>query len=146
MLHTTPSKLPFIVFAVAGAACLLGCGDSTTTETETARGPAAETSGAEPGVEEGEPPPAQPTDPETIEGRILSTSPLGHGSCTQRSYEVEPTGDHAEAIWLHWEQCGEGSGPTYEALEVGESYRFTVERGASENYADGPMIVGAEAL
>ncbi|MEM9190591.1 MAG: dienelactone hydrolase family protein, partial [Myxococcota bacterium] len=81
---------------------------------------------------------------DTIEGEIVGRSPLGHGACVQQSYEVEP--EDGPRVWLHFERCGNTSGPPLETLEDGKTYRFTVERGGSSNFADGPMIVAAEEL
>ncbi|RLB45829.1 MAG: hypothetical protein DRJ42_29065 [Deltaproteobacteria bacterium] len=137
---------------VASAVCVLsflGCGTSATPESETTSISAAETGGAEPSVQEDEPAeqaPAPRDAREVIEGRIIATSPLGHGNCTQRSYQVEPAGADSEARWLHWELCGGAAEPDFGGLDVGASYRFTVERGTSENFGDGPMIVAVEAL
>lgn len=119
---------------------LAACGGSETTSTTTNEPSEPETT--ERTVAEG---PAEPaaTD-EVIEGRIVGRSPLGHGDCVQQSYEVEPS--EGERRWLHYEHCGPPSGPTFEALESGRAYRFTVRRGASPNYGDDPMIVNAEPL
>ncbi len=85
---------------------------------------------------------ASPAEPEVFVGRIVGRGPLGHGACVQQSYEVERA--DGERLWVHFERCGEPSGPSFEALESNRSYRFTVRRGASANFGDDPMIVDAE--
>jgi hypothetical protein len=82
---------------------------------------------------------------DVLEGRIVDRGPLGHGSCIQQSYEIERTG--GERLWIHFERCGSDyRGPLFDALETGKRYRFRVERGASPNFGDDPMIVGADPL
>lgn len=81
---------------------------------------------------------------EVFEGRIVGRGPLGEGSCVQQSYEVELEGGARR--WIHHEHCGAASGPTFEDLVDGQRYRFTVQRGASLNFANEPMILAAELL
>jgi hypothetical protein len=77
---------------------------------------------------------------------IVGESPLGDGKCVQKSYEVDPDGEGDDRLWIHFERCGGSKGESFEALEVGKTYRFTIDRGGSGNFGDAPMIVDADAL
>ena len=95
--------------------------------------------------------PAAPVAPaarerEVIEGRIVETGPIGSGACVQRSYAVQPSSPDAARTWVHFERCGAAEGAMFDSLEVNRSYRLTVERGASPNFGDEPMIVDAVPL
>jgi hypothetical protein len=120
----------------AALVVLLGCGGSQTstsaTEDETQRD-SRRSSAAEEGPSE-----------DVFVGRIVDRGPIGSGECVQQSYEIET--DDGERLWVHFEACGAFDGPRFDALESGRRYRFTVERGGSPNFADGPMIVDAELL
>lgn len=88
-------------------------------------------------------------DGETVlEGTIVSESPIGCGKCTQKSYEVQPA-EPAKAVWVHFENCGDGPSPAdrgLEGLDVGGRYRFVVRVIASSNFGDAPFIVDATAV
>jgi hypothetical protein len=99
-----------------------------------------------------EEPAAAPTPAGQIEVvvRLLQHGPLGHGACTQRSYEIELIETlagqaPASPSWVHWEHCGTEP-PALDAsnLELHAPWRLTLVRGASPNFGDDPMIVGAQ--
>jgi hypothetical protein len=85
---------------------------------------------------------------DVFEGTIVGEGPIGDGACVQKSYEVEPTA--GARLWIHFERCG-AAGPSpatggLEGLDVGGTYRFTVRRGASENFGRGAILLAAEKL
>lgn len=87
-------------------------------------------------------------DGDVIEGTIVGEGPIGDGRCVQKSYEVEPR--NGARVWIHFERCGaEGPSPEglgLEGLDMGATYRFTVKRGASNNFGEDRMLLAAEKL
>ncbi len=132
----------------AGIAVFLlsGCGGSETAATATTNEPETANVQETPATpaERDEPAGATNAENEVLEGRIVDRGPLGHGDCIQQSYEIEQSG--GERVWIHFERCGNSDAPLFDSLDTGKRYRFTVERGASPNFGDDPMIVGAEPL
>ncbi len=134
------------VVVALGSVLLLACGGGSDTPAPT---PDEEPSAGRETSGEGDPPldadeavsqPVAPPGREVVEGRIVGRGPHGDGACLQQSYEIEAAGVRR---WVHFERCGDSPGPLFDNLVDGETYRFTLERGASPNFADEPMIVGA---
>lgn len=89
---------------------------------------------------------ASPAAEEVVVARILEAGPAGSGNCVQRSYQVERVdGQGAGPFWVHFEACQGSPPPGFDGagLVVGQTYRLRLRRGASGNFADGPMILDA---
>jgi hypothetical protein len=93
---------------------------------------------------------ASSTAAEVVVARILEAGPSGSGNCVQRSYQVERVdgqGARTEPFWVHFEACQGAPPPSFDGagLVVGQTYRLRLQRGASSNFPDGPMILDAAA-
>jgi len=136
-----------MLFAVFG--CASSTQNADPTAVDSVETPAGQT---ESSVAEDASSASQGSDPErtafTVVARVLDAGPHGDGTCVQRSYQVQRTdAPESNPFWVHFEQC-QGEPTRYDgaSLTVGETYRLRLERGASPNFGDEPMITDVEPL
>ncbi len=91
-----------------------------------------------------------------VVAKITDAGPIGDGRCSQRSYQIAiervvSGAPPAEGTpWVHFERCQGAPEVTAPAgdvagtgLAVGTTYQISLQKGASKNFGDGFMIVGA---